>query len=148
MKKLFAFLIAVIITVAANAQILSADQVPAVVKTNFASKFPGATATWSQETPGFLDGTFYKDKHKVVVMYVMNGDWISTDTYLKEAEYPAESVNWIKTNLPNGKINSFDKSETGKGSQYEAEVKTKEGIYRLTFDMDGKMLTKDKERKD
>lgn len=127
------------------AQVVDPKYVPASVKKTFETRFPSVNfVTWVQSDPGFINATFVVDKHKTQAMFMTNGGWVSTETNLKEADFPQEAMNWINTNYPDRKLISLDKSETSKGIEYECELRNKSGKYRLTFDMEGKMLTQNK----
>lgn len=128
-----------------QAQLIDPRYVPESVKKKFETKFPDVHfVTWSQTDPGFINATFTVDKHKTMALFATHGEWISTETKLKESEFPMQAINWINTNYPDKKFISLDKSETTKGAEYECELNSKSGKYRLTFDPEGNLLTQNK----
>jgi hypothetical protein len=143
MKTFIVILFSILTFHASFAQMVDAKYVPEAVKKSFAKKFPDAGyVTWSQDVPGFINANFSQDKKKMQAMFINSGGWVSTETTLKEPEFPQEAVNWMKSNFPEAKYTSLTKSETTKGIEYESEIKAKDGNkYRLTFDIEGKMLT-------
>ncbi len=146
MRKIFALLFLSLFTFQfIQAQIIDPKYVPESVKKKFETKFPDVNfVTWTQSDPGFINATFTADKHKTVALFATNGGWISTEIKLKESEFPTEALNWINTNYPDKKFISIDKSETSKGIEYECELRSASGKYRLTFSPEGGLLTQNK----
>jgi len=147
MKQLIIILFALFAFNISKAQPVDPKYVPESVKEKFEIKFPGVNyVRWSQDEPGFINANFVLDKHKMQAMFATNGGWISTETTLKESEFPQEALNWINTNYPDRKFVSLDKSETMKGVEYECELRSKSVKYRLTFDTEGKLLTRNESK--
>src|SRR6185436_11600846 len=104
MKKISALLLFSFFTFHfSSAQMVDPKYVPESVKKKFEIKFPDVTGvSWTQDEPGFINANFSLDKHRVLAMFVTNGGWISTETTLKETEFPTEAISWIKSNIPDG----------------------------------------------
>ena len=135
-------------TIVASAQLpIDNKLIPETVKKHFAEKFPTAgVVVWTQPSPGFLETTFSLDKHTVTVMYAMAmGDWISTDTKLKQEEFPKADYDYTVKEFPTGKITQYYKSETKKATTYVSYIKSAGKTYSLSFDMDGNFLSKEEE---
>jgi hypothetical protein len=130
MKRFFGILFAIIcVATVANAQKLSADKVPAPVKTAFAKLHPGAKANWELEKKNYEAGFTVSGKETSEV-YAASGVLLETEVEIKSTELPTA----VLAKLKGMKIAEAAKITKADGTvNYEAEVKGKD----LLFDAQG-----------
>jgi hypothetical protein len=112
------------------------SEVPAAVKTSFTKIYPGVTAKWEKEK-GNYEAEFKKDAKSMSATFEPSGTMLESETAIKESEFPAAAINYLKTNYKGKHIKEFAKiTGSDGGVTYEAEVEGKDVI----FDSAGKFL--------
>jgi len=130
MKRFFGILVlSVCMATVANAQKLSAEKVPATVKTAFAKLHPGTKVNWEMEKKNYEAGFTASGKESSEV-YTPTGVLLETEVTIKSSELPAP----VLAKLKGMKIAEAAKITKADGTvNYEAEVKGKD----LLFDANG-----------
>ncbi len=120
-------------------------EVPAVVKTKFASLYPNVTKVkWGKEGTGF-EAEFELNKVETSANFDASGNLLETETEIALSELPANVNTYIAKNIPGEKIKEASKITDAKGMvTYEAEVKGADYI----FDNTGNFIKKAEEEKD
>lgn len=130
MKKIIGLLsIMFCIALSANAQKLSVDKVPTVVKSAFAKLHSGVNAKWEMEDKNYEAG-FNLNGKETTEVYSISGKLIETEVVIKTSELPTA----VQTKLKGMKISETAKITKADGTiVFEAEVKGKD----LLFDVKG-----------
>lgn len=130
MKHFFGILtIAVCATTAANAQKLTAEKVPAPVKTAFEKLHPHTKVNWEMDKKNY-EAEFTANGKKTSEVYNAGGALLETEVSIKISELPAS----VQSKLKGMKVAEAAKITKAGGSvNYEAEVKGKD----LLFDPNG-----------
>ena len=133
MKKIIGLLsIMFCLALSANAQKVSADKVPAVVKSSFAKLHPGIKAKWEKEGKNYEVGFILNDRETTEV-YELSGKLVETEMSVKFSELPLA----VQLKLKGMKISETAKITKADGSSvYEAEVQGKD----LLFDAKGNIV--------
>ena len=141
MKKYSIAALILLVGLSASAQKLKDDDVPGIVKTSFDKQYPGVKAKWEKEDGNYEAG-FKKDGKTMSVLYDPMGTLKETEVVIKEAELPAATLDYLKTNYKGKKIKETAKVTKADGTiNYEAEIEGKD----VVFDGNGKFI---KEAKD
>lgn len=116
------------------------DEVPAAVKTKFASLYPDAKKVeWEKEGANY-EAEFEVNKTETCVLFDANGNVLETESEIEVASLPAGIADYIAKNYPGQKLKETSKIVTGDGAvMYEVEVKGG----NLLFDVNGNFLKKD-----
>ncbi len=126
-------------TKAAAAAPAQAANVPAAIKTKFASLYPSAKdiAVWKEEKDTYV-ASFEQNKYKTAVVFDGAGNLAETRTEIKISELPEKAGPYVKKNFgKSAKITKAVRITDAKGVvTYECTVKDK--IH--TFDGKGKYL--------
>jgi Putative beta-lactamase-inhibitor-like, PepSY-like len=135
-KSLLILAMAIAIIPSVFGQKLKESDVPVSVKEAFKKSFPGMNAKWEKENGNFEAG-FKKDGKTMSATFKPSGEFIESETSIKESELPPAAVNYVKANYKDKKIKETAKITDAKGVvTYEAEVDDKD----LIFDSLGKYL--------
>lgn len=139
MKKIMMLAaLAATISFGATAQKMSADKIPAVVKSAFAKAYPKATEVeWEKEKSGDYEVNFEQGDEEMSVVYNNQGAVLEVETEIAVADLPAA----VQTALKGKKIKEAAKIVKGGKTYYEAEVGGKD----LIFTADGKMASEMKD---
>lgn len=145
MKTIIILVSIVAFALNASAQKVSESDVPAVVKTNFASMFPGMKADkWEMEN-GKYEAEFKQNKIESSVLFEANGTYVQTETEIAVLELPKGVSDYASKNLPGKKIKEASRITAADGSvTYEAEIRGSDYI----FDSMGNFLRKETEAND
>lgn len=129
----------------ASAQKVSESDVPTVVKTNFASMFPGVKADKWEIENGKYEAEFKQNKIESSVLFEANGTYVQTETEIAVSELPSGVKDYALKNLPGKKIKEASRITAADGSiTYEAEIHGADYI----FDSNGNFLRKETEDND
>jgi Putative beta-lactamase-inhibitor-like, PepSY-like len=134
--------------IACNGQNLSADKVPAAVKTAFASKFDAATPKWELED-NLYEAEFKLGKVEMTACFTATGAWMETETEIKTDALPAAVTATIKRDFASYKIEDAMKIEHADGTTtYEAELEKGEVNMEVILDPNGKVLKQQEVKED
>jgi hypothetical protein len=112
------------------AQNISADKVPAAVKTKFAALYPAVKdVKWEMEKADY-EGAFTQGKTNMSVVIDPQGTLKETETKITVAELPKSVTDYLAKKYPAVKIDEAAKIVDAKGKLiYEAEVKGKDVLF-------------------
>jgi hypothetical protein len=136
MKKTIIVLAIACSAMAVQAQKISADKVPAVVKAAFEKQHPGKAVKWEIED-GKYEAGFKNNGAATSILYDANGTATETEVDIKASALPAAVIQYVKTHYAGKSIKEGAKITKADGTiNYEAEVNKTD----LVFDKDGKFL--------
>ena len=143
MKKLLMLVALVAIGYQAQAQKLSAAQVPVAVKTTFKAKFPTVrTNTWEKENGDFEAG-FTLNGATMSAVITPTGELKETETDMAVAKLPAAVRATLARDFKTAKITEAATLVSGAGAvTYEAEVQQGGKSHDVVFNADGTVLKK------
>lgn len=119
-------------TIDVNAQKMSADKIPSVVKESLAKQYPNAKlAKWDKEKADY-EASFKMDGKDMSVVFDGKGVEKEVETDIKFSELPMP----VQTALKGKKVKEVAVIKKGGKTFYEAEVGGKD----LLFEADGKMV--------
>lgn len=151
MKSLFTLVIALLITVTANAQKvenkIKEAVVPASVKDAFKAKHPGMVVKQWELDNGKYEADFKNGKAKYTAVFSTEGKWLITGTELKKKDIPKNILDQIKAGAyKDWKVNQARSVETEEvPKEIIVEVEKGDDDVMLYFDADGKFLREKKE---
>ena len=142
MKQLLILLISFVAITSANAQAISEQYVPEILKKKMVEMYPEAKGTyWKQPMPGFMDAYFNLNKRKCNATFQVSGAWVSTDFEIPVEEFPDSAKQYLASHTD--KILKYYKSESkSKGTQYSADAKTSDQVMQFIFNKDGSYVMK------
>jgi hypothetical protein len=145
MKSIFIIAITLLCSSFAVAQ--TTLNVPEVVKSKFASLYPGIKAEWEMEDEMY-EASFVKGELETAVLISPAGDLIETENQLLPNTLPRMVRYYVASQLDNKPISSGSKITSYKGVvTYEAEVEGNDYL----FDAEGNFIgieTDDEEEED
>ncbi|MFH2095843.1 MAG: PepSY-like domain-containing protein [Bacteroidota bacterium] len=144
MKPLF-----IAITLGALLNLIACSQtskdVPANVKAAFTQKFSGATNTkWEYEKDNEWEAEFKMDGKEYSASFDNNGGWLETEYEINNDAIPDAVKTAIENDFAGYKIAESEISETTEGKVYELELKKSGEKIVASFDMNGKLVKKEK----
>lgn len=111
--------------------------VPAVVENAFNTKYsPDIPRTWQKHYYGY-EAVFIQNNIKYEAEYSDNGEWLETEYYVSEKEFPKAVLQKIKKERPNFVITKYEVEITPKGIFYEVDITDGEIEEELYFDEKG-----------
>lgn len=133
----------VLITHAGFAQKLKGTDVPAVVKTALAQKYPAATGVvWEKEKANYEANWGGRSGEDNSVVFTPQGNLVETVVTIPVTSLPAGVAAYLNKNYPGAKIKEAGKVTNADGRiTYEAEVNRKD----LVFDESGKFVRVDED---
>ena len=132
MKKILILAIFTFATMEINAQKMTADKVPSVVKESLTKAYPNAKgAKWDKEKADY-EASFKMDGKDMSVLFDAKGMEKEVETDIKFSELPMP----VQTALKGKKVKEAAIIKKGGKTFYEAEVGGKD----LLFEADGKMV--------
>ena len=132
MKKILILAIFAFATIEINAQKMTADKVPSVVKESLTKAYPTAIGTrWDKEDADY-EASFKMDGKDISVVFDEKGMEKEVETDIKFSELPTP----VQTALKGKKVKEAAIIKKGGKTFYEAEVRGKD----LLFKADGKMV--------
>ena len=116
----FIFLFA---TIGCSQKITEKD-LPAAVKTAFATKFPGATdVKWGKENAKEYEAEFKLNNTSVSANFKTDGSWTETETTIPSSELPAAVTNTVNKKYPGAVYGVTEKIEKpGAKILYEVNI--------------------------
>jgi midasin (ATPase involved in ribosome maturation) len=128
------------------------EEIPAAAKSAFAAKFPAAQKVkWNVEKPGEFEAEFKLNGVESSATYDAKGQCIEIEVEIKESELPQAVKAIIAKDFAGFKLDEVEKATDAKGVvSYEMEAAKGKEKYDLSFDGNGKLLTKEaaKDEKD
>ncbi len=111
--------------------------VPTVVENAFNTKYsPDIPRTWQKHYYGY-EAVFIQNNIKYEAEYSDNGEWLETEYYVSEKEFPKAVLQKIKKERPNFVITKYEVEITPKGIFYEVDITDGEIEEELYFDGKG-----------
>lgn len=137
MKKTMLIVAGLIISLAASAQKVKENDVPAPVKDVFKNSYKDAKEVkWEKEGANY-EAEFEISESDQSVIYDPTGKLLETEVEIKTEELPSAVKEYVSKNYKAAKIKEATKITDEKGAvTYEAEVKGKD----LIFDSNGKFI--------
>jgi len=145
MKKLMTMLVCVAFLISTSAQ-KSKEEAPAAAKSAFASEFPTAQKVkWSVEKPGEFEVEFTESS----ALYDVSGKLLETETEIREGALPQAAKATIAKDFAGFKLDEIEKATDAKGvASYEIEAAKGKEKLKLSFDANGKLLSKEPLKKE
>jgi hypothetical protein len=144
MKKIFVlFSACLLFSLMGHSQPIPADKVPVNIKQAFAKKFPAATdVRYELETRAYE--VIFKEKGVgMSATFDPSGNWLETETEIKESDLPKEVSASVAKNFPGFKLSEVSRTETSdKGIFYEMDLKKDKEGYEVQFSPKGDVLMK------
>lgn len=111
--------------------------VPTAVEKAFNTKYsPHIPRTWQQHYYGY-EAVFTQNNIKYEAEFSANGEWLETEYYVSEKEFPKPVLQKIKKERPNFVITKYEIEITPKGIFYEVDITDGEIEEELYFDGKG-----------
>lgn len=111
--------------------------VPTVVEKAFNTKYsPDIPRTWQKHYYGY-EAVFIQNNIKYEAEYSDNGEWLETEYYVSEKEFPKAVLQKIKKERPNFVITKYEIEITPQGIFYEVDITDGEIEEELYFDEKG-----------
>ena len=137
MKKYFLNILALIfLSLAASAQKINEDKLPAATKEAFSQKYPDILGKWEKEN-GNYEVNFKKEGTTMSAVIDAKGAILETETAISIKELPAGVESYIKSHYKGAAIKEAALIVKASGeTMYEAEVNKKD----ILFDVNGKFI--------
>ncbi|MGA2822265.1 MAG: PepSY-like domain-containing protein [Bacteroidales bacterium] len=142
MKKLIASLSAcLLIGLMVYTQNIPPDEVPAPVKQTFAKKFPAATSIKYEMGKNDYEVTFKDNGVEMSADFNSSGEWLETETIIKESDLPKEVTASVAKNFAGYQISEVAKVKAkNKGLIYKIDLKTNKVGFEAQFSPKGNVL--------
>ena len=126
------------------------EETPAPAKAAFFAKYPSAEKVkWSVEKPGEFEVEFTLNKVESSALYDEVGKLLETEVEIKEAELPQAAKATIAKDFAGFKLDEIEKATDAKGvASYEIEAAKGKEKLKLSFDANGKLLSKEPLKKE
>lgn len=149
MKKLLTLFVCIAFVAFSFAQKPKEDA-PAAAKTAFAAKYPAAKKVkWSIQKPGEFEVEFTLNNVESSALYDATGKLLETEGEVNEAELPQAVKSTIAKEFAGYKLDEIEKSVDAKGvTTYEMEAVKGKSKFEISFDMNGKLLSKEPLKKE
>ena len=122
-------------------QKISDTAVPQPVRAAFQKQFPSAEKVkWEMEDKTKYEAVFNQSGTESSASYGANGNWLETETAVKEAALPAAVRATLASKYPGHKLSAFERLETPEGTMYEVEAEKGEHTVEVKLAADGKVL--------
>ena len=142
MKNIFLLSLSVAALISnALAQDIKTKDVPAVVKSALAKKYPSATkVSWEKEKGNYEANWGGKSGEDTSVQFTPAGNFVEEVNAIAVSQLPAAVSEYVKAHYIGAKIREAGKVTDAKGTKmFEAEIKGKD----LIFDENGKFIKQD-----
>lgn len=114
--------------------VISSREVPQVVQSAFAKKYPGKTPNWELQPYGY-EAVFIENGIEYEAEYSSNGQWLETEYELTSDNGFSEVVlDKVRAQYPSGTIKKREIEITPQGIFYEVEVVNNGNEVELYFD--------------
>ncbi|CAN5502459.1 hypothetical protein BH10BAC5_BH10BAC5_27140 [soil metagenome] len=119
-----------------------ADNVPAIVKKSFESRFPNAkNVKWDKENGSEYEAAFKLKGIKYSTTFSSTGDWMETESPTTFEMLPISVQNTFNDSNKGVKPRLCSKIELSTGRiKYEIEIKKKKKTIELFYEEDGKQI--------
>lgn len=135
---------ALVLAIGTSVALAGGDEIPAVVKSKFASEFPNVKKVKWEKEKGNYEAEFDLNKVETSVLYDASGNKLETETEIAVSSLPKSAADYISKNFADKKIREASKIVDAKNTvTYEAEVK---GVGDVIFDANGNFLKKEVEQ--
>lgn len=140
-------LCAVIISISAAAQKISADKVPSSVMNAFKTKFPNAEKVkWEMEKKTFYEANFILNNTEQSATFDAEGKWTETETEIPISELPQPVILTMRKQFSEYKIKEAASVENIQhGHCFEVEIKKDKEIIDVFLNSKGEVLSKETE---
>ena len=120
-------------------------EIPAAAKSAFAAKYPKAEkVNWGIEKPGEFEAEFILNGVESAAIYDSKGQFLEFEVGIKESELPQAAKAAIAKDFAGYKLDEVEKATDAKGVvSYEMEASKGKENYDISFDINGKLLTKE-----
>jgi len=110
--------------------------VPDIVDTAFKEKYSDIPRVWQQNYYGY-EATYIQNNIKYEAEFSDTGEWLETEYYVTEKEFPEVVLKQIRQEYPKFKITKYEIEITPQGNFYEVDITDGEIEYELYFDANG-----------
>ena len=144
MKNLMSLAICMVLVVFAYAQTIK-NEAPEAAKAAFAAKYPTAQKVkWSVEKPGEFEVEFTLNKVESSALFDACGKFLESEVEIKEAALPQAVKATLMKDFAGYKLDEIEKSIDAKElTTYEMEAVKGKDKLELSFDVSGKLLSKE-----
>ena len=116
---------------------LAQQQIPERIQVKFRAKFPEATQEkWMPEGKNY-QVDFTEKGLPSRARFSSNGQWLQTQTTLKQNQWPKLSRKYTDDNHSDSRYLEGYRYDSPQGSHYQMIVENKSGRYKLDFDGEG-----------
>ena len=124
-------------TVDSQDNVISPSQVPQVVQSAFAKKYPGKTPNWESQPYGY-EAVFLENGIEYEAEYSSDGQWLETEYELaSDNGFSSVVLGKVRAQYPSGTIKKREIEITPQGVFYEVEVVDNGDEVELYFDNRG-----------
>ncbi len=125
-----------------QAQSLKESEVPAEVVSAFQEKFSQAkNVEWEKESDNELEAEFKHDGKEMSASFSNTGEWLETETEIKEKDLPRAVKDALKTQFVGYDIEeSAQVSTPAQSEAYEVELEKGKATLEVVLDKSGKVL--------
>lgn len=110
--------------------------VPAIVDAAFKNEYSDIPRIWQKNYYGY-EATFIQNNIKYEAEFSDTGEWLETEYYVTEKEFPEIVLKRIRQEYPTFKITKYEIEITPQGNFYEVDITDGEMEYELYFDVNG-----------
>ena len=145
MKKSFIVLLcAVLMSISAYAQSVSAAQVPSPVKKAFMTKFGSPSDVEWEKIGTTYSAQFMEGEDWTQASFSDKGVWLNTDTSLDPEDASSVIKKAITKAMPGYDILSLNKIESASGTNFLAQVSNDSNSFEVLMKADGSIIRKTK----
>ena len=150
MKKIIVLLsTCLLVSLVGYSQKITPEKVPSHVKQAFAKKFPSATNIKYEMEKKDYEINFKEKGVEMSANFDPAGNWLETETEIKESNLPKEVSASVAKNFKGFKISEIARVETPeKGLIYEMDLKNDKEGYEVQFSLKGDILKKEPLKKE
>lgn len=139
MKTLNVVFLALFLTLSAAAQ-----EPPKKVVAAFDKMYPKAeNVLWDVTEDGEYFAAFYKGTVEMNALFTEGGTWISTTTFLDQADVPEKILAAVAKKFPDYDMYDVVRIETPAGTSFEATLESDSSALAIVISGDGKILKKE-----
>ena len=120
------------------------DKVPLIVTKAFSVKFPSIQkVAWEQEDVNVYEAEYMENGQEHSVLFDLQGNWIRTETELKNSELPTAIQNALASHFPGFKLEEVEKIEDPLlGTYYTFEIENRKEEYHMSYKENGELIRK------
>ncbi len=145
MKRITLILLcAVLMSISAYAQTVTAAQVPGPVKKSLVTKFPKATGVEWEKSAANYEAQFTNGNDWTTALFTATGEWIKTEVSLDTEELPATLKTAVVKNFKGFEVTSATKLVNKGGTTYLIQVDSETEGYEALLKEDGTLVKKTK----